>query len=395
MRHYFSVLAAAFFLAVGLILSAGAVEIEKPEAVNGAGYAIISQLFDGSTGSTSFIRLINANSGNSTFNVLVINTGNGITLGSAAITVPPYAAPQYPLTGSDNSIFTLAGVAPSANASYALYIQDSDVGAGYAHVTFNGATSLFESQSTCTTPLNQRLTSQNRQMLANVHTSALAGNNYPSVIGIHNYSTVATSVRLTVYDAANGGSIGNVVQTIAANGTLTITENQLETLLGFTPTSTQLHINIIVNHSSGAAAPVTLTQTIRNIQLGGEINMGQVCAVNSLSATVTTPVPVSSDPVAYCGTFTIPGAPGAQSYWPHVFKVSAINNKVTGAIGFVHDDDRDGGSFYGTISGTAISGTTNGNLTPFTGTIQNGLFRAAYPTPYGTVNITASTQECR
>lgn len=334
-----------YALALALLLAGNAVhaEIEKPAATNGAGYAIIPQLFDGSTGSTSYIRLINANNGATNFTVLVINTTNGVTLGSAVITVPSYAAPQYPLTGA-NSILSLTGVAPSAAANAALYIQDTDVGAGYAHVTFNGTTNLFENQSTCTTPLNQRLTSQSRQMLANVHTTALASNRYPSVIGIHNYATSAATVRLTAYDAATGTYVGQVNQTVAANGTLSLSESQFESLIGFTPTSAQLHINIVVSNAVLTSAPtVTLTQTIRNVQLGGEVNMGQVCAVNAVSATTTTPVPTSTAPSAYCGTVTFPaGFPAPLPTTPMQIVMSVAGN------GWVK------GTLYGVANGAVI-----------------------------------------
>lgn len=343
-----------------------AAEPEKPAAINGTGYAIVSGLFDGSTGSNSYIRLINANNGNSTFNVLVINTVNAITLGSAAIVVPPNAAPQYPLNGT-NSILSLAGVAPSAATNAAIYIQDTDVGAGYAHVTYNGVSTLFENQSVCTTPLNQRLTSQNRQMLANVHTTALAGNNYPSVISVHNYSTAATSVRLTAYDAATGTNLGNTIQTIGANGTLTLPESQLESLIGLTPTSSQPHLNIIVTHSSGAAAPVTVAQTIRNVQLGGEINMAQVCAVNSLSATVTTPVPVSTTPVPYCGTVRF-------STYPYSLVTIGFTATVSTA-------GRLRGTTYGAYEGTSVGQSMSGYVT-------NGRVTFDDTDPASTVNIT-------
>lgn len=74
-----------------VIGSAAHADVEKPAAVNGTGYATVTGLFDGSTGSSSFIRLINGNATSTTFTVLVINTTNAITVGSAAITVPAYA----------------------------------------------------------------------------------------------------------------------------------------------------------------------------------------------------------------------------------------------------------------------------------------------------------------
>lgn len=394
MRHSLCALAALVCMA-GAVPGARAADLESPAAINGTGYAIIPQLFDGSTGSTSYIRLFNGNSGNTTFSVLVINTSNGITVGSAAIAVPPYASPQYPLTGSGNSIFTLAGVAPSANAAYALYIQDTDVGAGYAHVTYNGISTLFENQSACTTPLNQRLTSQNRQALVNVHTTALAGNNYPSIIGIHNYATGPISVRLTVYDAATGANIGNVVQTIAGNGTLTLPESQLESLLGFTPTGAQSHLNIIVTHTSGTAAPVTLTHTIRNIQLGGEINMTQTCAVNALSATTTTPVPISTLPTAYCGSFLLSAAPYPLSSVPFYFNVSvATNGRAKGTIHAEYNGVHDGDYLTGTVAGTTLTAYSQLNGTPVTGTVENGSLRATFASAFGVVTVTGSTSAC-
>lgn len=384
-------------LAYLLVVGTARAEVETAAAVNGASYAIIPQLFDGSAGSTSYIRLFNGNSATTTFTVLVINTKNGITVGSAAIQVPAYASPQYPLTGGSGSIFGLAGVASSTNASYALYIQDTDVGAGYAHVTYNGVSTLFENQSVCATPINQRLTSVGKQVLTNVHTTALAGNNYPSIISIHNYASAATSVNLAVYDAANGNSIGTLVQTISANGTLTLAESDLETQLGFHPTSSQLHLNIVVTHTSAATAPVTLSETIRNVQLGGEINMSEMCAVNSLSAAVTNPQPASTTPVAYCGTFRFPltfPSPLPFVLYSFTIAVSSTTGRVTGNVYGTYAGSDYGDYFYGSVSGSSVVMTLSSDGSRGTGTVQNGIMNVVFSTLYGNVTVTGSQSAC-
>ena len=196
-------------------------------------------------------------------------------------------------------------------------------------------------------------------MLTNVHTTALAGSN---------------------------------VQTIAANGTLTMAESQLETLLGFTPTSSQLHLNIVVTHTGGAAPPVTVAQSIRNVSLGGEINMAQVCAVNAASASVVNPAPVSTTPVAYCGTFRPPAPYNVILYY---FTISvASNGRVRANAIANYQGAIDGETYTGTLSGSNFTMTGTYTGTVYTGTIQNGSATAVGTNVYGAVTISATQAAC-
>ena len=368
MRDYLSALMAVMFLAFGLIPSAHAADLEKPTAINGSAYAVVFPLFDGSTGSVSYLRLFNGGTAATTFNILVVNTVNGITMGSAAIQVAAKASPQYSVTsvGGANSIFTQAGVAVASNATYALYIQDTDALAGYQHVTYNGGSSLFENASYCGTPMNQQFAASNREVVTNVHTTVLAGNAYPSVISLHNYSTASVTVTLAAYDAATGTSVGQVNQTIAANGTLTLLESQIQTLINFTPTSAQPHINLILTNAAGGALPVGMTHAVRYAQLGGEVNLVEACAMNAVPPTVVQVAP--SVPVAYCGTATLSAYPTI----PVSFNASVAPD---GAVRFTGVGQSGTFIIYGTGSGT-LNGTSF-TITQATGsgsgTIVNGV----------------------
>ena len=281
-------------LAIALVLgilcvSAWRVEatgIDKQSSLNGANYAVITPVYDGSTGSTSYIRLFNGDSTVNTFSVTVVNAGTGATLGTTSIRVPSYASPQYPLApaGGSNSIFAQAGVTDQSGTSYALYIQDTDTLSGYEHVTFNNKSSLFENSSLCNSLVNQQLASSNTVALPNVHTSVPTLSSYPSTVSIANYSASSTTVTLTIIDAGTGNTLGTMSETIGANDTLLLPESQIETQIGFYPSSSQYHINILFTNAAGGAPPIEVGQSIVNNQLGGSINMSGACAVNSITS---------------------------------------------------------------------------------------------------------------
>lgn len=383
--------AMAWILAFGLSAPVAANDVEKPSALNGSQYAVISPLYDGTGGSMSYIRLFNGQGTTTTFNITVVKADNAIipALGTVSIQVPSHASPQYPLVaaGGSNSIFSQAGVADSPGTTYALYIQDTDPLTGYEHVTFNGITTLFENSSLCTSLVNQQLATNNTVALPNVHTSQIPG--YPSTISIANYSSASTTVTLTIVDAATGNTVGTMNKTIGTNATLLLPESQIESQLNFRPTSAQPHINILFTNAAGGAPPIEVGQSIVNSQLGGAINMSGACAVNPVSTATATP----ALPTAYCGIVTYPVPYTSEAVY---FTASiAPDGFIYAAVVDLSGVSAGQGEWYsGTLTGTtATLHGSRGDL--LTGTLQNGAIRGVFPTPYGNGSYAGSTTSCR
>ncbi|MEQ9565812.1 MAG: hypothetical protein RLN85_08380, partial [Pseudomonadales bacterium] len=72
-------------------------EKEGAAALNGSLYAVIAPIFDGVSGTLSFVRLINGGAATSTFSVTVVGSPSGTAYGTANISVPTRASPQFSL----------------------------------------------------------------------------------------------------------------------------------------------------------------------------------------------------------------------------------------------------------------------------------------------------------
>jgi len=354
--------------------------------------AAITPLYDGSSGSLqSYLRLYNAGEAPSTFTVRVVDTTSGTTLGAASLAVPAGASVQYPVAAGANAIYTLAGVA--AGGTKALYVENADPLAGYQHVSFNTVSALFENNSVCRTSMSQQLAAQGRQALTNVHSSRFAGT-YPSAVTLHNSASAPTSVQVTARDAATGTALGQINRTIGAHGTATIAPGDVEAALGIaTP---PLHYNLEV---SGAAAPVALAHTIGVAQLGGEVNMSEICAVNAIEKSAAPAALPTTVPTAYCGTFRYPSGytylvPAPYYNVTHQLLVSVAPN---GAVRGIHTStDRDvkaGGTISGNSDGTAVTITTSDGIKG-SGTIQGNAISGTFQHRTGNVAFTASTGAC-
>ena len=252
---------------------------EKAAALNGTFYSVIAPTYTGAT--QSFVRLFNGAQQASTFSVTVVGSPTGRTYGTANISVPRSASPQYSLT----QILTnaSAGALNGGDTSYALYVQNPDTASGWQHVTFNGNNNFFENASVCKTLLNQQVASiSSTAVLTNVHTSRLAA--FPSEVQIHNFWNAAVTYRVTAIDSTTGTVLGAVNVNTQANASYVIPESQLESQLNFTPSASQTHINLFVTDPTGAPPYEVLGQTITNTALSAQINMTTACAVNALSS---------------------------------------------------------------------------------------------------------------
>jgi hypothetical protein len=264
--------------------------------LNGTTYAVVAPVYDGSNGSTSFLRLYGGFvSATSSFSVQIVNATNGANLGNAVtINVPKNASPQFAF----GTLLGMAGAAQTTDHNYALYIRNTEATSGYQHVTFNGTSGLFENVSVCPRPLNEAALASSVSLVAtNLHTDQL-GADYPSQIDIHNYWNAAVTYGVYVYDAGtadgttgairagSGAAMGSKLYTIPANSTLSLAFTQIQQAINWATNNNQLHANIIVTEASNQAPTETLTTTVITKRYGGAVNMSLACAVN--------PAPVSS-----------------------------------------------------------------------------------------------------
>ena len=195
-----------------------------------------------------------------------------------------------------------ANAAAAVDHGYAIYIQNPEPTAGYEHVTFNSTSGLFENVSNCQYTLNETVKAFYPSLVAtNLHTTALANNTYPTQIDLHNYWNAQVSYGVYVYDAANGNMIGTKVYAIGANSTKSVGVSTLQSDIGFTPTSAQPHINIIVTDVANQAPAEMLGVGIVSSAYGGVINMSMACAVNAPPAPSTGGTPVGDGGGAYAG----------------------------------------------------------------------------------------------
>ncbi len=282
-------------------------------ALNGTLYAVVAPLYDGSTGSTSFLRLYGGvSSASSTFTIRIVNATSGANMGNVVtISVPKNASPQF----SFDTLLSMAGAAKTTDHNYSLYIQNSEATSGYQHVTFNGTSGLFENNSNCANTLNQVVKAAYPSLvLTNLHTTQVNAN-YPMQIDIHNYWNAAVTYGVYAYDAGtadsatgavragSGAQVGSKTYTIAANSSLSMSVSKLQQDIGWTPTSSQLHANIIVTEIANQAPAEVLTAVVVNNSsaLAGTTNMSFACSVNAPPASTTGGTIGGGDSGAYLG----------------------------------------------------------------------------------------------
>ncbi len=254
-----------------------AAAVEKPQAVNGALYAVIAPTYNGTGGTSSYIRLFNGGAATATFSITMVGSPSGFNYGTANIQVPTRAAPQYSL----EEIRVAAGALPLNDTSYSLYVQSTEPTAGYQHVTFNTQNLFFENVSTCKFAMNHTIQSVvNSKVLMNIHTSLLP--TYPSQIEIHNYSSSQINYTATVIEARTGAIKGTTTIPIGANATYVQPFTTLQTAVGWTPTGNELHANLVITDTAGVSPAVQLGQSIVNQALNNAlISMSATCAVNA------------------------------------------------------------------------------------------------------------------
>jgi hypothetical protein len=275
-------------------------DLEKSSAVTGELYSVIAPIFLGGGpdgGNTSFIRFFNAQGRSASFKINVVayktdsTTDSGASLlGSATLTVPNYASLQY----SANDILSVIGwpqlSCPETCLEHgyqgaAFYLTSSDTYMAYQHVIYNSTSRFFENMTICgDKSFSDARVAGNNITLINIHTSKLA--DYPAYITFHNYATGNRKYAFLFYDARTGTTtdpVAVVVRDALANTSYTIPMSWFESQAKWTPTSSQLHVNLMVVeydlNGSQAIGEIKATGglLIYNTALRSYVNMSQTC----------------------------------------------------------------------------------------------------------------------
>ncbi|MBX7200289.1 MAG: hypothetical protein K1X51_13045 [Rhodospirillaceae bacterium] len=251
MRTPIAQLTAGFVTVFGLSLLVGPSAmarpgIEKPSEVaglDGAFYAEVFPTFPTTSANLTFIRLGNDNNAASVFHVTAVGAPSGEFYGAGDISVPAHATPQYDI----GAFLTKIDALPLANGdtSYSFYLNNDDANTYFQTVIYNGGNGFFEDTTICASGGSL----QGSKNVANVHTSKLASNNYPSTIYVHNLLYVDAEYKVTVRDSGTGTVLGTVASVpVKANSTtafpfsyfesrVTIPANVVHATLEFKPTA--------------------------------------------------------------------------------------------------------------------------------------------------------------
>ena len=264
--------------AVMAVTPAASAQVERPNALNATALTAIAPTYNGTGGTTSFIRLFNLDPAlKGDFTITVVGSPSGNTYGTATIGVPTMASPQYSLSAILSAAG--AGALTGGDDNYTLYVRNPNASAAYQHVIFNGNNFFFENMTACVF-FPGALYKGMPQTLSNVHTTRLSS--YPSNILLHNQANTAVTYRASVYDSVDGTLIGKVDLAMGPNTTTTFPASYFEQQLKWTPTASQLHVNMLfeqVNAVPADAFYASVTQVIFNAQLNASINMTTLCRV--------------------------------------------------------------------------------------------------------------------
>jgi len=271
-------------------------DVERSQSVNGQTYTVIAPIFLGGGpdgGNTSFIRFYNRELHTSSFTVNIVayktdtlTDSQSTVLGTATVTVPKGASPQYSIA----EIIAAAGIpiiacpttcAPNVYQGAALYIRNVDDDVGFQHVMFNTNSLFFENMTLCADEsMSDGSTQPYMGSAINVHSSLIAA--YPASLVIHNFGGTNGIYEIYISDARTGNTVGLYTTTLLANTTYVMPESFIEAQAGWAPNASQGHININVYRTSGGIVQLTnavIGQLIYNQALRAYINMSQVCKI--------------------------------------------------------------------------------------------------------------------
>lgn len=296
-----------------VVSGVGAVEksttaIEKPAGFDTSGYTVIAPVYFGTNGrAESYLRFYNRSGATATFTMRVVGSFYGTDYMNGQtyqLTVPNHASPQYAISELRTAILSATGadITPrSGDEGVFVYVKTDQDGkdVGFQHVQFKSSTGYFENVSLCTYTSSDDLTRLNAN-LVNVHTSRLGS--YPSQIGFINPDNRSRTLRGRVYDARTGASIGSFTQTASANGGKDDYFSDLESVMQFSPSSSQLHVNVEYEVADSLSFTSVVGHGVRQLSSGADFNLTQFCPIRSTSTTTCS-----------SGSTSIPTNPSGQT----------------------------------------------------------------------------------
>jgi hypothetical protein len=105
--------------------------------------------------------------------------------------------------------------------------------------------------------------------------------NWPATVVMHNFWNAAVTYRLTVVDSNSGATLGTMTQNIAANATVNLSMQSIQSTIGLNNPS-QNHVNIFFTDPTGAVPYISASHVETNSSLtNATFNLTTACAVNA------------------------------------------------------------------------------------------------------------------
>ena len=270
--------------------------IERTAALAGSGYTVLGRTFLGEGGNLSYLRFLNLSGSSATIRATLIGSPSGRNYGTADIVTPNNASRQLSITEVMRGAGVSALIAPDDRL--AVYLQSSSDPVAIQHVLYSDGTGFFENLSSCQ---NSSISDTNAALI-NVHTTRLSS--FPSTIVVHNFGDADITYDIDLYKAETGEGIGRVSIVVAANTTFEKPFSYFESQLGYTPDSSNNHVNLVAFPRSGAST-ASLQHLVFNARVTGYENLTNFCTISpTLSGR-----PVANDDniaVPSGATFSIP-----------------------------------------------------------------------------------------
>lgn len=251
---------------------------EKSAAVISGSYTVIPNATPGYNSNYSYLRFPNFNSDlTTTATVRMVGDTTGRDYGTASVESPPNSSPQLTVTELLDSIE--GGTFDSTDQTVTLYIQSNQFLTGVQHVYYNTSSGFFENMSICSFVDGISYVPPTSGVV-NVHTTNLQSN-YPSVVKIHNKDATAATLTLRIHDGPTGALRGKMSFTAQPNSTYAFTSAQLQSAIGFIPTSADYHLNVFFDTDPNTPPNATISHTVTNTTVGTAVlNLTTICTIN-------------------------------------------------------------------------------------------------------------------
>jgi V8-like Glu-specific endopeptidase len=215
----------------------------------------------------SYLRFYNPTPQAGSVTVSVSDGDTGVLLGRwTSPSIAPFAAMQFEMKDIEKAAAPI--INPANKDRYTLNIASNFLGY-FQHVLWNPAGASLTNLSGCSNGISNDVIH-----LSGVHSTIIKG--YPSVILVHNVGTKTANAIVGVYNARSGIRIGGIViPNVPADADAVFGVNDVEAVLGFTPTATDFHYNLVLESDF----PGYLQHLVYNTGAGLITNMTAKCAM--------------------------------------------------------------------------------------------------------------------